>query len=55
MKWTPDLIIGLVIVVGCIALVASGIDGEVKAILSIAAGWCFGSQYQVRKNGKGGT
>lgn len=54
MKWTPDLIIALVLVVGCLALISTGIDGEVKAILTIAAGWCFGSQYQARKQGKGG-
>lgn len=54
MKWTPDLIIALVLIVGCFGLIASGIDGEVKAILTIAAGWAFGSQYQARKVIKGG-
>ncbi len=49
MKWTPDLIIALVLVLGCFALLAAGIDGEVKAIITMAAGWAFGSQYQVRK------
>lgn len=49
MKWTPDLIIALVLVVGCFALIYTGIDGEVKSILTLAAGWAFGSQFQVRK------
>lgn len=54
MKWTPDLIIALVLIVGCLGLVFTGIDGEVKSILTLAAGWAFGSQYQVRKASKGG-
>ena len=49
MKWTPDTIIALVLVVGCLVLICLKIDGEVKSILSIAAGWAFGSQYQARK------
>lgn len=49
MKWTPDLIIAIILIVGCFALIFSGIDGEVKSILTMAAGWVFGSQYQVRK------
>jgi len=49
MKWTPDLIIALVLILGSIGLIASGIDGEVKSILIVAAGWAFGSQYQARK------
>jgi len=55
MKWTPDLIIALVLVVGCFSLLFTGIDGEVKAILTLAAGWAFGSQYQVRSQKKGGS
>ena len=54
MKWTPDLIIAMVLVVGCLTLIGTGIDGEVKSILTLAAGWAFGSQYQVRKLPKGG-
>lgn len=54
MKWTPDLIIALVLIVSCVGLIAAGIDSEVKAILTIAAGWAFGSQYQARKTQKGG-
>ena len=49
MKWTPDLIIALIIVVGCFLLLAFRIDGEVKSILTVAAGWAFGSQYMARK------
>lgn len=54
MKWTPDLIIALVLLVGCLGLLAAGIDGEVKSILTLAGGWAFGSQYQARKAAKGG-
>ena len=54
MKWTPDLIIALVLVVGCLGLVVTGIDGEVKSILTLSAGWAFGSQYVARKQGRGG-
>jgi len=53
MKWTPDLVIALVLVVGCLALIFTGIDGEVKGILIMAAGWAFGSQYQTRRVNKG--
>jgi hypothetical protein len=49
MKWTPDLIIALVLIVGCLALMFFGINGEVKSVIVMAAGWTFGSQYQVRK------
>ncbi len=49
MKWTPDLVIALVLVVGCLILMGLGIDGEVKSILVAAGFWSFGSQYQVRK------
>ena len=54
MKWTGDFIIALILVVGCLALVATGIDSEVKSILCIAAGWAFGSQYMEKKIKKGG-
>jgi len=48
MKWTPDTIIALILVVGCLALMGFGIDGEVKSILTVSAGWAFGTQYHVR-------
>ena len=54
MKWTPDLIIALVLLAGCMALIFTGIDGEVKSILTLAAGWSFGSQFQARHQRKGG-
>jgi len=50
--WTPDFTIAAILVVGCIGLIAAGIDSEVKSILTIAAGWCFGSQYQARRKAK---
>jgi len=54
MKWTPDLIIALVLIVGCLGLVFTGIDGEVKSILTLAAGWTFGSQFVEKRRRKGG-
>ena len=49
MKWTPDTIIALILVVGSLALIALHIDTEMKSILAVAAGWAFGAQYQARK------
>ena len=54
MKWTPDMIIAIILVVGCIVLLSLGIDSEVKSILALAAGWAFGSQYVARKGKHGG-
>lgn len=54
MKWTPDLIIALVLILSCVTLIATGIDSEVKSILTLAAGWAFGTQFQARKQAKGG-
>ncbi len=49
MKWTPDIVIPGIVIVGCILLIALGIDSEVKSILTIAAGWAFGSQFQTNR------
>jgi len=54
MKWTPDLIIALVLIAGCFILIVAGIDSEVKSILTLAAGWCFGNVY-LQRTRKGGT
>jgi len=43
MKWTPDKITALVLLAGCFVLLFTGIDGEVKSILLIAAGYLFGT------------
>uniref|UniRef100_A0A6H1ZSW5 Uncharacterized protein n=1 Tax=viral metagenome TaxID=1070528 RepID=A0A6H1ZSW5_9ZZZZ len=53
MKWTPDLIIALILILSSVGLIATGIDGEVKSILTLAAGWAFGSQFQARRLEKG--
>ena len=49
MKISFDQIIALVVI--CIAggLMFSGMDGEMKSILTLAAGWALGSGYQKRK------
>jgi len=46
--WTPDKITAMVLVLGCLGLIYSGIDGEVKSILTLAAGWLFGGAYVER-------
>jgi len=41
-KWTPDKVTAVILIVGCLGLLFTGIDGEVKSILTIAAGYLFG-------------
>ena len=48
-KWSPDMVIAAILVIGCLALIATGVDGEVKSILTIAAGWCFGAGFHTRR------
>lgn len=50
-KWTPDKITAMVLVIGCLLLIAFHIDSEVKSILTMAAGWLFGSAYMEKKKG----
>lgn len=50
--WEPDECLAAIIVIGCLVLIALGIDGEVKAILSMGAAWIFGRRYSKIK-GKG--
>lgn len=49
MKWGPDRITALILVVGCLLLVAFEIDGEVKSILTIAAVYLFVTGYTDRR------
>ena len=49
MRWSPDKITALILVVGCLVLIFTGKDSEVKSILTVAAGWLFGSTYAERK------
>jgi len=46
MKIEFDQIIVLVILLACIALIASGIDGEVKGIFAMGCGWVFKGVYE---------
>lgn len=55
MKWTPDKLTALILVCSCVALIATGIDGEVKAILTMAAGYLFGTSIAERRAKGGGT
>jgi hypothetical protein len=42
----------LVVFLGCLALLCLGIDGEVKGILAVSAGWICGKGYaQIRNKG----
>ena len=49
MKWSPDKITALILIVGCLVLIFTGRDSEVKSILTVAAGWLFGSTYAERR------
>mgnify|MGYP001605017790 CR=1 FL=1 len=54
MKWEYlDELAALVLIVGCIVLLAFRIDGEVKSILAMAAAWAFKGGYD-RTFKKGG-
>jgi len=44
----PDFVAGVLVIAG-IALMGCGIDGEVKSLTSIGAGWLFGSSWQKRE------
>ncbi len=52
MKWTPELIIALSLIIGCLCLISFGLNGEVKGILAIAAGWAFRSSLYRRRKRK---
>lgn len=45
MKIEFDQIIVLVVIVSCVAMIATGIDGEVKSILAMGCGWLFKGVY----------
>lgn len=47
--WTPDVVIAAIVIIACLALRFCGINGEVWALLLLAAGWVFGGTYQRRK------
>lgn len=46
-----DFGIPSMLIIGCFLLIGLGIDGEVKAVLLMAAGWCFNSGYKRKKGG----
>ncbi|MBU2249584.1 MAG: hypothetical protein KKD77_22750 [Gammaproteobacteria bacterium] len=53
MRWTPDKLTALVLVCSCVALIATGINSEVKSILGMAAAYLFGSTIgERRRNNK---
>lgn len=41
-----DELAALVLIIGCLILIACRIDSEVKSILAMAAGWAFKSGHQ---------
>lgn len=49
MRWTPDKITALVLIIIAALLLFTGIDGEVKSILVMAAGYLFGVSIADRK------
>jgi len=40
-----DEVIALVLVIGCLVLLFTGRDSEIKSILTISAGWAFGRTF----------
>lgn len=44
-----DRLIALILVLGCLLLILTGVDSEVKSVLTMSAGWAFGSTYAARK------
>ena len=48
-RWTPDRVTALILICSCIAMIASGIDSEVKSILTIASGYLFGAGITERR------
>lgn len=60
MSWAPDRITAMVLVIGCLVLIFTGRNSEVKSILTVAAGWLFGTAYadrpkkEVNRHGKRG-
>lgn len=46
---TFDQFLALLLLCGCLALLFCGINGEVKAILALAAGWLFRASYNNRR------
>ena len=51
-KWTPDKVLAAILLIGCLALIATGIDGEVKSILAMAGGWLFHASYATIHHGR---
>lgn len=45
-----DFGIPAILIVGCFVLLGMGIDGEVKSILTMAAGWTFHAGVKWQKN-----
>lgn len=48
-RWPPDKVTAFILVCGCLALIASGKDSEVKSILGIAAVYLFGTALAERR------
>lgn len=46
MKIEFDQIIVLVILLACIALMVTGVDGEVKSVFVMGCGWVFKGVYE---------
>lgn len=45
--FTLDDIGALVVIVGCLVLIFTGADGQMKGILGVAAGWLFGKRISI--------
>jgi hypothetical protein len=54
MRWTPDKLTALILICSCVVLIALHVDSEVKSILTVAAGYLFGTGIaEARANRRG--
>lgn len=51
-RWPPDKVTAFILVCGCLALIASGKNTEVKSILGMAAVYLFGTALAERRAAK---
>jgi hypothetical protein len=47
-----DDVIAIALVIGCLTLLYFHIDGEIRSILSLAAGWIFGKRFYTMRKGR---
>lgn len=51
-RWPPDKVTALILVCGCLVLIATGINTEVKSILTMSAVYLFATSITERRAAK---